>query len=1080
MFISPTPGVRLQPTSVPATRQSKIDVLRRPQSSSFPRNNTRPAENMPRASEVEKEDWRSSLFGRKDDPSGQQASPAVMNSEMGTVKSSFLRRMSTFSSFHTDGRLSLSRPGTPSVAISIGSSTPIIPASAAPITPRNRLVKRATSQRVLHSGTFEQPSHSKSTLRRPATSHQRSADLQEQLYQNTSALQHDDSRPSFQQDDDPLAEDHDRESYSTQQWQPLFRSRHSSFRKDSPLKHGIAVRNNGRNGLTRSIVPVAGDQAILTNASSISRTDTDELSRYRSPTTHTSSPFNPLMSAPIPNPSPTASLDEAEVETDLKPRSSFSLSEFFSSPSPSTWKLPRTGSLRRKRAVESVTSGRRTASAPLPSNGRRTGRYPQPGPAMRSYAPRRLFGSSHGSDVSADSDHPEPFPRSPSSPLPPLNRLSAFEIDLPGAAPSYPSSPQPQYKSSPSSQTSPSLATFPNPMFQSGPRFRPSRPSGAPSDRASTLVGSDTENSRIMASDGDEMDYRSETMYDSVRTGATGSSHSGVRGPRIENVFEESPPPELLKQNLTALQEKLSHTNALQDFIAEEEESIRTPVRMAQSFEDDLPTPSQYPEQIPLSPGFASSPPAMRLTLKHGLVTDQSFENSHADEDWSVDDPEPLSWDDDGEVAVIPVHDLPKQANQPDQIVSTPRDSSVSIGSICTEERPRSNLFDWSERSPFEEKSQGPSPRPKTVHGKQETERGSRSAGRRGVNSSHLRSQSVPLPPDNAGHRTINNPSKLDAWVLNKGASEDWDCDFEFDEPTNSVAEANREGKADASVTPGMLVPRAILERQASVHGQFGQVKELTLLVEELKKLRQQAIAHDILHGQASELWVEAEGIIDLATLDDEEQDHFAPRSPNSPSFESDLFDDDTPASQRRPKSHLSDVSEAASTQQERSVTHQGLPQSSPTPPSLGTPPHGRPRKESVAKAKSVLEHIHQQRSSLDPPLKDNAKSPQKKLAFDTTSLRDLVTRAGVVTRALKEIIRKLENPNESLSTPERTPSNPPDPPLSQIFQPPRSPPSASKSPRIGKSSSRNSFMGGSISDNKNDINGHMKIMTVV
>lgn len=1000
---------------------------------------------------------------------------------MGTARSSFLRRMSTLSSFHTDGHLSASRPGTPSVAISIRSSAPIIPTSTAPITSRNRLVKRATSQRALHSGTFEQPSHSKSTLRRPATSHQRSANIQEQIVQHPPVLQHDDSRPSFQRDDDLTIGAQDGETSTTLQLQPFFRSWDTNFVKESPLKHGIASRSTGRNGLARSIVPVPGDQAVLTKASSIVRPDIDELARYTYSAKHTGNPFHSLAAdSVLPDYSPSASNEELELQTDPKPRSSFSLGRIFSSPSPSTWNMPRNGSLRRKKGAETTTSGRRTASAPLPSNGSRN---LHSAPVARPYAPRQLFGSNHASGLGPDLGHRGPIPRSPSSPLPPLDRLSAFEIELPEKAPSYPSSPQPQYKSSPSSQTSPSLAIHPNPMSQPGPRFKPSRPSGAPSDRASTLVGSDTENSRILTSEGDEMDYRSETMYDSVRTGATGSSHSGVRGPRIENVFEESPPPELLKQNLTALQEKLSHTNPLQDFIAEEEESVRTPVGMAQSFEDDSSTPSRYPKQISSSPDFASSPPPMHLTLKHGIVVDDSLDNAHTEEGWSIDEAEPLSWDDDDRVAITPVHDLQETGTQMPQATSTPRDSDMSIDFSDVEERPRSNLFDWSDRSPQEQDDlQECLPRPKTVHGKQATEHGSRSSGRRGVNSLHLRSQSVPLSADNSAHRTINNPSKLDAWVLNKGASEDWDGDFEFDEPTNSTeTEANRQGKTDTSIAPGMLVPRAILERQASVHGQFGQVKELTLLVEELKTLRRQAIAYDILRGQAFELWLEAEGIIDLATLDNAEQDHFPPRSPHSPSFESDLFDDDTtPTSQRRPLSHLSDNSEVVSFQQEHSLDRPGFSQSSPIPSIVGTPPHGRPRKESVAKAKSVLEHIHQQRSSLDPPLKDNIKSPQTKLAFDTTSLRDLVIRAGVVTRALKEIIRKIENPKEESSIPESRLSNPPDPPLSQIFYPPRSPPSASKSPRIGKSSSRNSFMGGSISDNKNDINGHMKIMTLV
>jgi hypothetical protein len=55
-----------------------------------------------------------------------------------------------------------------------------------------------------------------------------------------------------------------------------------------------------------------------------------------------------------------------------------------------------------------------------------------------------------------------------------------------------------------------------------------------------------------------------------------------------------------------------------------------------------------------------------------------------------------------------------------------------------------------------------------------------------------------------------------------------------------------------------------------------------------------------------------------------------------------------------------------------------------------------------------------------------------QKLPFDTSSLKDLVVRAGVVTRALKEVIRKAEGVATS-------PQNvfPQDPPFRRIFDKP-------------------------------------------
>ncbi|MCJ1286239.1 hypothetical protein MMC26_005584 [Xylographa opegraphella] len=1076
-----TPGDSGQAVSAPTTRLSKPNVLRRPQSSSFPTNTAQRAKDgLGGVDSVDREDWRVSVFDRREDPSGNQAvSTPRTKAGASTVRSSWLRRMSTMSSLHTESLWSTSRPGTPSLSFSNASSTPIMPSNAAPVTPRNKLVKRATSQRILHNSGFDQTGYSKATLRRPATSHQRSANLREQLFLDPVPLQHDVSRPSFQ-DDDLVTSDRGADVVE-EHYQPLFRRRMADFSKEATAKPAVGARTTNRYGYVQCVVPVAGDKAVLLKAASIVEIAKDELTPLPSTPVQ---PEGSLSPRPM-NSSQTLSSSTSRFgggkESDPKPRSSFAISDCVPSPSPSAWKMSRIGSLRRKKGTEGSISGRRTTSAPQALERRSPPHAGQPGSATRHHASTSLFHSKHASSPTLQSSPHDPMIRSPSSPLPPLNRSSTFEIDLLETTVSHPPSPGRLRNSSPSSQTSPSLAVFPNSNLQTAPRSRAHRPSGAPSDRASTLISSDNDNSRIFSIDGDELDYRSETMYDSVRTGATGSSHSGVKGARIESVFENPPPPELLKQNLAALQEKLSNSNPFRDFIAEEEESLRTPVHMAQSYEDNLPTPSRYPTHLSSPPDFASSPPIPLNAALDGQVH-QGLHNPHADEVWGFDGDESTSWNNSEKEESSVDHELWSTAAGPAPDYADLHLNSVPLEHNDSGERPKSSLFEWSERSHLDSGDlQGFSPRPKTAHGKQSTERGSRSAGRRGASGLHLRSQSVPLSPENNNHRKINNAAKLDAWILgNKGVSEDWDNDFEFDEPVNLAGPSEaREGKATAAESHGMLVPRAILERQASVHGQFGQVKELTQLVEELRSLRHQASEYGIIQGQASELWKEAEGIIDLATLDEEEQDYQMPRSPGSPSFEFDGFDDESPTSQRRPMSHLSDVSETPTTYQDRNTPRHVPSQSAPTPTNLGTPIQGRNRKDSVAKAKSVLEHIHQQRSSLDPPLEPTTKSTQKKLPFDTTSLRDLVTRAGVVTRALKEIIRRVENPHDPFPLPDRRPSNPPDPLFSQIFHQPHSSPSSNRSPRMGHSSSHNSFLGGSMTGNDNDINGHMKIMTV-
>ena len=207
------------------------------------------------------------------------------------------------------------------------------------------------------------------------------------------------------------------------------------------------------------------------------------------------------------------------------------------------------------------------------------------------------------------------------------------------------------------------------------------------------------------------------------------------------------------------------------------------------------------------------------------------------------------------------------------------------------------------------------------------------------------------------------------------------------------------------------------MDRQASLHGQFGQVQELTLLVEELKRLRHQASFLGIVRGPSSELWKEAEGIVDLATLDDEDANHSPPGSPSSLTFS---FDDS------EGESSTNDTFKRASGESWQ-------PSFSEHSNSIHC--HAADDKEIPTKANSVLDLIYRQRVSPDPALNEAQSPKSKKLPFDTQSLRDLVIRAGVVTRALKDVIRKAEgvaiDPNEIIHTP--------NPPFSRIFKKPSS-----------------------------------------
>jgi hypothetical protein len=268
-----------------------------------------------------------------------------------------------------------------------------------------------------------------------------------------------------------------------------------------------------------------------------------------------------------------------------------------------------------------------------------------------------------------------------------------------------------------------------------------------------------------------------------------------------------------------------------------------------------------------------------------------------------------------------------------------------------------------------------------------------------------------------------------------KGVSEDWDSDFDFDDSEEPAASNDTKSSEPEAAPQSMMVPKAILERQASLRGQFGQVQELTLLVEELKRLRHQASVLDLVTGPSSELWKEAEGIVNLATIDDDDDRRSPPGSPSSLTFSFDDSDDEG-ASKRN-----SDGSWQGGPQQSTQFQRTPPKQSKENHPSgswqsnaqhenrLYNSPLGQLSKN-TPKTKSVLDILQPSRRTEDSALAPPPRT--QKLPFDTQSLRDLVVRAGVVTRALKEVIRKAEGVDSS-------PQNvfPSDPPFRRIFDQP-------------------------------------------
>lgn len=1006
----------------------------------------------------------------------------------------WLRRIPTLSSLKTGSSDPTLRAGSPSFSYSNGSSAPILPSFGHPtpnLPTRNKLVKRSSSQKLLSGGNTLN-----SSLRRPATSHQRSATLQQFQEEEdpsrfslaTSSIMPNESIKNEQSPDD-----------SSRTWLPSFQSRVGRTARDGfSQRRSTGGISNTRNESIKTIVPDMTEVATLVMASSISPESSHPVpaSGRASIISGLSRPFTPVGFGIMASAESDNIHEKAGDDTDLKSRHSFSLNEMFPSPSPATWKIPRTGSLRKRKPFIRDTGGRRVVSAPLPTNTRKPTSFPQ-GPGSLGRTPPNRHDAAYQTSTPMHRAESSTFNQpGSSSPLPPLNRLSAFDIDLPETVPPYPTSPQSEnptpFQRESSAHSSQSISSPLSPVV---PKTRQHRFSSAPSEPGSTLLGSDNDNSRLISGDEDDLDARSETIYDSTRTGATGSSHSGKRRPPIDTIFDESPPPELPSQlKLTHLQDLPHHNRSFTESdsktyqMVAEEQDVSTPVRASISCKEKVsPTPLHPTSDILLSPEGRSPSVSVPVDPKTNSHSPRNSDPSQDEDLWSFEHAE-ISHAEAVHIRNVslnrqnsPLTASPTQSNAVDRRrESPPRDGP--------DKSVKSNIYQWSE-SPHTDRDSvhGDSPRPKTVHGRQGKEmRGSHLNGRRGPSAMHLRSQSVPVQKDMTGRRTHNKPSALDSWVLgNKVPSEDWDGDFEFEEVPRVGKPPSSDDPVRTSLPSGMLVPSNILERQASVHGQFGQVKELALLVEDLKRLQQQAARQGIMKGQSAELWKEAEGIINLATLDDEEQEIFPPHSPHSPNFDFDPFDEDSPSIRSRRKSLMS-----ASREERLGTVDDSSPQHSLRPSrgaaGVETPPPSRPRKESSAKAKYVLENIHQQRIHYDAVLLD-APFAQKKLPFDTTSLKDLVTRAGVVTRALKEIVRRAENGPHAPETPEPRSSTPREPPyISQMFhQLPLSPirnksPRVTQSPKSPKSQGSGSFLGGNVASTDNEINGHIKMMTVV
>ncbi|KAG9229653.1 hypothetical protein BJ875DRAFT_183245 [Amylocarpus encephaloides] len=1005
-------------------------------------------------------------------------------------RGSWMRRLSTIPNSYNNSPRSSVGPDSPSLTFSHGSAAPILsePTSSPAQLPPNKLVKRVPSVKEV-SGSITR-SRSKTqvpTLRRPATSHQRSITLQQQ-FKDDSPTENSQATPIRQSHISPASRSTtpDRPTF-----RPYFESRPTKFARER-----LSGKPNDGNlqdfhSMAKRIVIDGRVQPILLKPAVIRSNS----SRY--PVYVEEDDSLPLEDSTLVemDEQGDAAIPSVEVEPAKRPRRSLSL--HFSSPT--AW-LSRSGSMRGSRRTATRDGGKRYSSAPVSSlPGRNIMSAHGSGDAPRAIMDPTVFEQETLSPVETSSPH-DPFDasvrkrgRNSSSPLPPLSRLSSFNLDLARLGLSSSSSSGPRHSPSTPIQhsttaTSLSSVTPASPSATMNFGSFPAKPARASDgrDRSSTLVGSDHEAKVVGSGEDDEMDFQSDTVYDSLRSGATGSTRS--RNAALDSMFDESPPslnghP---KNKRLSIHEILGNGSLSEGHsrIVEEDEGMSTPVKNpVVTQEDGFLTP--------VRPGtaesdFPSSPPSFCLATKD--FSRLSLDDDEEDEDWTKDEEN---------------MEINNQLSPPSSSLNSRRVSAsfraaladvtrINGNSATSAERPKSNLFDWSEPSSAEKMDyMGNSPRPKTAHVKQMADgRGGRAIGRRGPGAMHIRSQSVPVVPDITGQRELSKLTpKFGTWGLGaKGVSEDWDNDFDFD---NGGEDHDGDVPVEKS---GMHIPPTIQASQASVVGHVGQIREVCLLVEDLKRLRLLAKEKGLLDGVSAPLWKEAEGIIALAVPDEEDLTLSPPHSPSSIDFDLDVSSEKTGNREGAGDAAGGHVSRQSAdrlvrptgyayeskTVRRRSVFAPdddifgaGFPRDYllPPPPSIERPSS---IKSSSEIARTVMETMHQHRAISDPLLKEMSAQSANKMPFDTTSLRDLVHRANVLTRTLGDLIRKSDGRSPS---PEANPHRDSSPAFTRVFTDPM----ASPPKQLPRSQSNNSMLSGSIdSSPTRPLGQRMHMMAVV
>ncbi|KAL7895262.1 hypothetical protein HDV63DRAFT_391388 [Trichoderma sp. SZMC 28014] len=739
-------------------------------------------------------------------------------------------------------------PDSPSISQSYISSAPILsrPNTAAnPLAP-NKLVKRSPSvaTSVASSDAPPTPKNTRpkshlSILRRPATSHQRSATLHHFRQSTDLSL----PSPAFSFDQSPKKQESLLTAALSTQSRGARRTRWISF-------FHSRTSNTGGGGIAGRLGEAVPRGRTVSKRISPGGYDRQKVHLV---TPRMVSPAPAALIAPSP-------VDRRDEIRQARPETGVHVDDRSTSPENATerkatrpqsmpfppvanWLSRTSGSLRQpKRETESDgVDDRRHVSAPSNSGAQTTVEHDLKAPAQSPIPPSPPGRQGPTLDSAANSQLAM-HKRSHSSPLLPAPRKSNFQIDGPrlGSPSGAASHSTRQHQPSGSSTSSAAMSQLgASPLHES----------------FSATEGSEGDARGFISADEDDADYKSDTVFDSLRTAASSRTRA-VETP-LDSIYDDSPPSTAGNNGKTkrlSIQEILGHNWGGDTNIMEEDENTMMPI--GETSGARLRYSSRHILTLPRISSESSQNGVSIYTKEFGRISlDDDF-----DEDWDVDDDahfSPLSPPSKGS-------SMNSRVINPNVRVALANMSLDQTSDVDSDDRPLNNLFDWSETSFHEKSSADRVPlRPKTSYEKQELDaRGGRPVIR-GPIPTHIRSQSVPLSQA-LDEGKSSTGAKYGTWGLSsKTVSEDWDEDFEFGGGANDFGD-----KANNNL---FSVPESIQASQPSVKAHSGQIRELSLLVNDLKRLCRHGRDMDMLDGPQKTLWKEAEGVIALASPDEED-----------------------------------------------------------------------------------------------------------------------------------------------------------------------------------------------------------------